>query len=212
MNIGSLFRGLLGDSKPGEAKSLELKEGQVVRGVVLSVSESGKEAVVQIQGTPVRAELETPLTPGQSMTLQVAPPGEGGLPVLKPMSMGEAALASPQSMGEALEQLGLKDAKAGKEIIQAIQSGGLPLTKETAAKLDAIMSAKPQGVATQEWLESAVLSMKRGLPVTAESVRGFSRRFLDRSCMNCWPSLRQSLTHGLSRKAMLSAGRRVPRF
>ncbi|WP_342561530.1 DNA ligase [Paenibacillus sp. FSL R7-0345] len=175
MNIGSLFRGLLGDSKPGEAKSLELKEGQVVRGVVLSVSESGKEAVVQIQGTPVRAELETPLTPGQSMTLQVAPPGEGGLPVLKPMSMGEAALASPQSMGEALEQLGLKDAKAGKEIIQAIQSGGLPLTKETAAKLDAIMSAKPQGVATQEWLESAVLSMKRGLPVTAESVRGLQQ-------------------------------------
>lgn len=61
MNIGTLIRGLLGDNKPGAAKSLELKEGQVVRGVVLSVSDSGKEAVVQIQGTPVRAELETPL-------------------------------------------------------------------------------------------------------------------------------------------------------
>lgn len=86
MNIGSMIRGLLGDSKPGAAKSLELKEGQVVRGVVLSVSDSGKEAVVQIQGTPVRAELETPLQVGQTMNLQVAPPGEGGLPVLKPVS------------------------------------------------------------------------------------------------------------------------------
>ncbi|MBY0010122.1 hypothetical protein [Paenibacillus typhae] len=175
MNIGSLFRGLLGDSRPGEAKSLELKEGQVVRGVVLSVSESGKEAVVQIQGTPVRAELETPLAPGQSMTLQVEPPGEGGLPVLKPLSPGEAALVSPQSMGEALESLGLKDAKAGKEIVIAMQTGGLPLTKETTAKLDAIMNAKPQGVPASEWLEAAVLSVKRGLPVTAESVKGLQQ-------------------------------------
>ncbi|MFD1906064.1 hypothetical protein ACFTAO_27005 [Paenibacillus rhizoplanae] len=44
MNIGSLVRGLLGDSKAGEAKSVELKEGQVVRGVVLSVSDSGKRS------------------------------------------------------------------------------------------------------------------------------------------------------------------------
>ncbi|WP_438492034.1 DNA ligase [Paenibacillus sp. IHBB 3054] len=175
MNIGSLIRGLLGDSKPGEAKSLELKEGQVVRGVVLSVSESGKEAVVQIQGTPVRAELETPLQPGQTLNLQVPPPGEGGLPVLKPVSLGESALASAQSMGEALESLGLSDSKAGREIIQAMQSGGLPLTKETAAKLDAVMNAKPQGVPTSEWLEAAVISVKRGLPVTAESVKGLQQ-------------------------------------
>ncbi|QSF42957.1 DNA ligase [Paenibacillus tianjinensis] len=175
MNIGSLIRGLLGDSKPGEAKTLELKEGQVVRGQVLSVSDSGKEAVVQIQGTSVRAELETPLQPGQTMMLQVAPPGEGGLPVLKPVSLGDATLSSPQMMGEALESLGLTDSKAGKEIIRAILSGGLPLTKETAAKLDAVMNAKPQGVPTSEWLESAVISVKRGLPVTAESVKGIQQ-------------------------------------
>ncbi|WP_379151262.1 DNA ligase [Paenibacillus sp. sgz5001063] len=175
MNIGSLIRGLLGDQKPGEPKAVELKEGQVVRGVVLSVSDSGKEAVVQIQGTPVRAELETPLQPGQTLNLQVAPPGEGGLPVLKPVSSGEAALASPQSMGEALESLGLTDSKAGKEIIQAMVSGGIPLTKETAAKLDAVMSAKPPNVPASEWLEAAVISVKRGLPVTAESVKGLQQ-------------------------------------
>ncbi|WP_054941100.1 hypothetical protein [Paenibacillus ihuae] len=175
MNIGSLIRGLLGDSKPGEAKALELKEGQVVRGLVLSVSDTGKEAIVQIQGTSVRAELETPLQPGQTVTLQVAPPGEGGLPVLKPVSLSDATLSSPQMMGEALESLGLSDSKAGKEIIRAILSGGMPLTKETAAKLDAVMNAKPQGVPTSEWLESAVISVKRGLPVTAESVKGIQQ-------------------------------------
>lgn len=175
MNIGSMIRGLLGDSKPGAAKSLELKEGQIVRGVVLSVSDSGKEAIVQIQGTPVRAELETPLQPGQTMNLQVAPPGEGGLPVLKPVSLGEAALVSTQSMGEALEMLGLTDSKAGSEIVKAMQSGGIALTKETAAKLDAVMNAKPAGVSTSEWLDAAVISVKRGLPVTAESVKGLQQ-------------------------------------
>ncbi|MFF2014748.1 DNA ligase [Paenibacillus sp. NPDC058177] len=173
MNIGSLIRGLLGDSKPGEPKSVELKEGQVVRGVVLSVSDSGKEAVVQIQGAPVRAELESPLQPGQTLNLQVAPPGENGLPVLKPVSPGQTTV--PQSMGEALESLGLSDAKAGREIVLAMQSGGLALTKETAAKLNMIMNAKPPGVPAEQWLEAAVISVKRGLPVTAESVRGLQQ-------------------------------------
>ncbi|KTD87532.1 hypothetical protein [Paenibacillus etheri] len=175
MNIGTLIRGLLGDHKPGAAKSLELKEGQVVRGVVLSVSDSGKEAVVQIQGTPVRAELETPLLPGETMNLQVGPPGEGGLPVLKPVSLGETVVVTPQSMGEALESLGLADSKAGREIVLAMQTGGVPLTKETAALLDAVMSAKPAGVPTSEWLDAAVISVKRGLPVTAESVKGLQQ-------------------------------------
>ncbi|MCL6603114.1 MAG: DNA ligase [Paenibacillus sp.] len=175
MNIGSMIRGLLGDSKVGEPKSLELKEGQIVRGVVLNVSESGKEAIVQIQGTPVRAELETPLQVGQTMNLQVSPPGEGGLPVLKPVSMGEAALVSPQSMGEALESLGLTDAKAGREIVLAMQSGGVALTKETAAQLNAAMNVKPVGVPTEQWLEAAVISVKRGLPVTADSIKGLQQ-------------------------------------
>ncbi|WP_052756003.1 hypothetical protein [Paenibacillus durus] len=173
MNIGSLIRGLLGDSKPGEAKTLELKEGQIVRGVVLGVSESGKEALVQIHGTPVRAELETPLQPGQSLNLQVGPPGDRGMPVLKPAPAGSSA--SPQTMGEALSALGLTDSKAGREIIQAMQAGELPLTKETAAKLNLIMGAKPANVPVQEWLEAAVIAEKRGLPVTPESVRGLQQ-------------------------------------
>lgn len=175
MNIGTLIRGLLGDSKPGAAKALDLKEGQIVRGVVLSVSDSGKEAVVQIQGTPVRAEVEVPLLPGETMNLQVGSPGEGGLPVLKPVSLGETALVTPQNMGEALESLGLTSSKAGRDIVLAMQSAGIPLTKENAAMLDAVMSAKPAGIETSEWLDAAVISMKRGLPVTAESVKGLQQ-------------------------------------
>lgn len=56
-----------------------------------------------------------------------------------------------------------------------MQSGGLGLTKETAAKLDAVMNAKPPGVPASEWLEAAVISVKRGLPVTAETVKGLQQ-------------------------------------
>lgn len=175
MNIGTLIRGLLGDSKPGAAKALDLKEGQIVRGVVLSVSDSGKEAVVQIQGTPVRAEVEVPLLPGETINLQVGTPGEGGLPVLKPVSLGETALVTPHNMGEALESLGLTSSKAGRDIVLAMQSAGIPLTKENAAMLNAVMSTKPAGIEASEWLDAAVISMKRGLPVTAESVKGLQQ-------------------------------------
>jgi len=194
VNIGSLIRGLLGDSKAGEPKSLELKEGQIVRGVVLSLSESGKEAVVQIQGTPVRAELETPLQVGQTLNLQVSPPGEGGLPVLKPVSLGEAALVSPQSMGEALDALGLTDSKAGREIVRAMQAGGLDLTRETAAKLNEVMSAKPAGVPAEQWLEAAVISVKRGLPVTAESVKGLQQAIFGPPLHELLSSLEEQIT------------------
>ncbi|MFD1774351.1 DNA ligase [Paenibacillus rhizophilus] len=192
MNIGSLIRGLLGDSKPGEAKTLELKEGQVVRGVVLSVSESGKEAVVQIQGTSVRAELETPLQQGQTLNLQVGPPGDQGLPVLKPAPAGIAT--SPQTMGEALDALGLSDSKAGREIIQAMQSGGLPLTKETAAKLNAVMEAKPANVPVKEWLEAAVISEKRGLPITPQSIRGLQQAIFGPQLHQLLSALEEQLT------------------
>ncbi|MRN56781.1 DNA ligase [Paenibacillus monticola] len=205
MNIGSLIRGLLGDNKLGEPKSLELKEGQIVRGVVLSVSDSGKEAVVQIQGTPVRAELETPLQPGQTLNLQVGQPGEGGLPVLKPVSLGEAALVSPQSMGEALESLGLGDSKAGREIIQAMHSGGLALTKETTAKLDAVMNAKPAGVPATEWLEAAVISVKRGLPVTTESVKGLQQAVFGPQLHQLLATLEESLSLWAGQEAGKSA-------
>ncbi|MFP4973938.1 DNA ligase [Paenibacillus sp. CN-4] len=174
MNIGSLIRGLIGDVKPGEPKALELKEGQVVRGVVLNVSEDGKEATVQIQGTPVKAELETPLQPGQSLALRVGAPGEHGLPVLQLAPSGDGEI-TPQNMGETLKQLGLTDAKLGREIITALRSAGLPLTPETAGQLQQVMNAKPAAVPAAEWLEAAVVSMKRGLPVTLESVKGLQQ-------------------------------------
>ena len=108
MNIGSLIRGLLGDTKAGDPKQLDMKTGQVVRGVVLSVSEDGQEAVVQIQGVKVRAALETPLQAGQATLLQVQPPAGNGMMVLKPLAESPYSALPTQSLSDVLSSLGLR--------------------------------------------------------------------------------------------------------
>lgn len=172
MNIGALIRGLLGQQKPGDAKTLDMKPGQVVRGVVMSLSEDGQEAVVQIQGVQVRAKLETPLRQGETALLQVQAQEEGGTPVLKPLSLAQGQVLSAGSMAEALEFAGMMDTKENRELLRALQTAGVPLTKENLAKLKEVLALKPPQVPAGEWSESAAIAFHRGLPVTPESVRG----------------------------------------
>ncbi|WFR61842.1 hypothetical protein P9222_26410 [Paenibacillus amylolyticus] len=171
MNIGSVIKGLLGDSKPGNAKPLELKEGQVVRGSVVSVSEDGGDAVLQIQGVQVRAKLETPLRPGETTLLQVQPPGENGITVMKPMS-GTLAELPQASLNNLLQDVGLPDTKGNRELLLAMQRSGLPLTKDNVAMVQNMMTSKPAQVPVEEWVQATGIAFQRGLPVTAETVKG----------------------------------------
>ncbi len=175
MNIGSLIRGLLGDSKPGDMKQLDVKTGQVVRGVVLNVSEDGTEADIQIQGVKVHAKVETPLQQGQATLLQVQPPAEDGAMVLKPLSDSPYTSISAKSMGEVLTAVGLTDTKANREMIQTLQASGVPLTKENVTLFKGIMMEKPPGVSSEQWLQSAAIAFQRGLPMSGESVRGLQQ-------------------------------------
>ncbi|MGO4729899.1 DNA ligase [Paenibacillus sp. 2KB_22] len=171
MNIGSVIKGLLGDSKPGNAKPLELKEGQVVRGSVISVSDDGGDAVLQIQGVQVRAKLETPLRPGETTLLQVQPPGENGITVMKPMA-GTLADLPQASLNNLLQDVGLPDTKGNRELLLAMQRSGFPLTKDNVAMVQNMMTAKPAQVPVEEWVQATGIAFQRGLPVTAETVKG----------------------------------------
>ncbi|WP_337032251.1 hypothetical protein [Paenibacillus illinoisensis] len=171
MNISSMIRGLLGDSKPGNAKPLELKEGQVVRGSVVSVSEDGGEAVLQIQGVQVRAKLETPLRPGETTLLQVQPPGENGVTVMKPLA-GTLSELPQASLNNLLQEVGLPDTKGNRELLLAMQRSGLPLTKDNVAMVQSMMTVKPAQVPVEEWVQATGIAFQRGLPITAETVKG----------------------------------------
>ena len=106
MNIGPLLRSMMGDVRTGEPKSLELRTGQVVRGTVLSVSEDGQDAVIQVQGVKLHAALETPLRSGETTLLQVQRESQEGLPVLKPMEMAANTMLSAASLAKTMESLG----------------------------------------------------------------------------------------------------------
>ncbi|MDH6669540.1 hypothetical protein M2277_000184 [Paenibacillus sp. LBL] len=198
MNIGSLIRGLLGEQKPGDAKTLELKPGQVVRGVVMNVSEDGQEALVQIQGVQVKAKLETPLRAGETALLQVQPPGEGGPAVLKPLSPTPGQPLSPSSMAEVLDFAGLPDTKENREMIKGMQTAGVPLTKENIAMFREALAVKPPMVPAAEWAESAAIAFHRGLPITPESVKGLHQAVFGPQLHQLLQSLEQQLASVIS--------------
>ena len=111
MNIGQLMRGLLGDVQAGDSKALELKVGQIVRGVIMQTMDNN-EAIVQINGTQVQAKLETALQSGQSTLLQVQPQSANGTLVLKMVDQ-QAAAFTDDSVKEWVKALAPARSKMG---------------------------------------------------------------------------------------------------
>ncbi|MGG4212310.1 DNA ligase [Paenibacillus sp. FSL L8-0638] len=193
MNIGSVFRGLLGDVKAGEAKKLDMQPGQVVRGVVLKVSEDGGEAVLQIQGSQVRAKLETPLQPGQTTTFQVQPASSSGMTVLKPLNDAANVPQQTVALTDILESVGLPDTAQNRELIQAMQKNGVPLTSENAASLQEALSKQSGNVQLGTFVQAAAVAFQRGLPLTAESINGLRQTMFGPPLNDLLSSLEQEL-------------------
>lgn len=188
MNIGSVIRGLMGDAKAGDSKKLELQTGQVVRGTVMQVSDDGNEAVIQIQGTQVRAKLETPLQAGQTTLLQVQPPGENGMALLKPLSQSPYLPLPSVSLSEVLKSVGLPDTADNRELIQLMQRNGIPLTQDNTKSLREVANQLlPGGAKLDTLVQSAAVALQRGLPMTPQSIAGLQQAIFG-------PSLDQLLT------------------
>jgi len=200
MNIGQMVRGLLGDVKPGEAKQVELKPGQVVRGVVTEVSEDGQEAVMNINGTQVKAKLETPLAPGQTTMLQVQPETENGLVVLKPLQSSPGVPIAEQSIGDVLKSVGLPDQKWARELVQLMQQNGVPITKETAEQMRTAMAQIPQGISQEDWLQASALAFKRGLPLTQETVKALHQVLFGKPLTQLLATLQLQLADALEQQ------------
>ncbi|MGZ9584656.1 DNA ligase [Paenibacillus marinisediminis] len=173
MNITSMVRGMMGDAKPGETRVLELKTGQQVRGIVQSVSENGKEAVVQINGVAVHAVLETPLQQGQATWMVVEGQQEDGMIMLKP-SDGPNAQPLP-TLADALKQAGLPDEPWARTLVLELQKNGIPLTRDTMERLGKAMQQKPPGVSLEQWMQAVAVAVKRQLPLTAAGISGLQQ-------------------------------------
>lgn len=168
MNVSQMMRGLLGEAVAGETRTMELKTGQVVRGVVLQVMENN-EALVNINGVQVRAKLELPLQAGQSAMLQVQPESNGSLIVLKGADPGTSALLE-DTLRDHAKQLGLPDQKWAVELVKNLRAEGFPFNRATAAAFQQAVAVMPPGENVEQWMNAAATAFKRGLPMTAATI------------------------------------------
>ncbi|QHW30085.1 flagellar hook-length control protein FliK [Paenibacillus rhizovicinus] len=168
MSIGQLIKGLVGDAQPSEGKAIELKVGQTVRGVLVKMT-GVEEGIIQINGTPVHAKLETPLEPGQAMLLQVQPESGDGTLVLK-QADPKSAVVAEAGVKEWMKALGLPDTKASADLVGELRKDGVVLTRELASQFKAALAAMPAGGDAQSWAKAAALAVRRGLPMTGATI------------------------------------------
>jgi len=191
MLIGQLMRGMLGEPQPDQAKALELRVGQIVRGVVLQLLD-GKDALVSLAGVQVRARLETPLTPGQSALLQVMPESTAGTIVLRQADAGTAQ-PGEAALRELMKLLGLPDKRWAAELALDLRRGGYPVNRETGEALRQAAAARPADVPEAEWMQAAATAWKRGLPVTESTVAALRQAMFGKPAGELLESLRGQL-------------------
>lgn len=169
MNISGLIRSFVGgDLQAAEPKKLELKAGEVVKGVVQQQLPND-EAILNISGVQVRAKLETPLKQGEVTMLQVQPESSSEQIVLKPLS-GSSVQIADSSMSELVKNIGLPDTAANRQLVQALHQAGIPLAKETIQAFAELQTKMPGTLKQEEWLPSAIIAFQKGVPLTPDSV------------------------------------------
>ncbi len=164
MNIGPMLRALMGDAVPTDSRSLELRIGQIVRGVLLEMLDN-EEALLNINGVQVRAKLDAEMPLGKGTLLQVQPGGAGGLVTLKPLNDATDALPE-EGLKDVLKSFGLSDQKWAMELVRGLKRDGYPIGKDTAANFNSAMAMKPSGVDAESWASAADVAFRRGLKPT----------------------------------------------
>ncbi|WP_434082557.1 hypothetical protein [Cohnella hashimotonis] len=170
MNIGSLMRAFMKDSQPTDVKALELRIGQIVRGVLIEMLD-GQDALMNINGVPVRAKLEAEMSVGQSTLLQVRPDSSTGLISLRPLTDVTQADATDETLArDGVKAFGLPEQPWSRELLRGLARDGYPVTRETADWFAQAASAKPPGADAKEWMNAAGVAFRRGLQPTETTI------------------------------------------
>ncbi|MCD9023339.1 hypothetical protein [Cohnella silvisoli] len=164
MNIGPMLRALMGEAQPADSRALELRIGQIVRGVLVELLEN-QEAMININGVQVRAKLDAEMPVGKSTLLQVQPGGVGGLVTLKPL-MDTSDVLPEEGLKDVLKTFGLPEQKWAMELLRGLKRDGYPIGRETAAFFNTAAALKPAGVDAASWSSASDVAFRRGLTPT----------------------------------------------
>lgn len=164
MNIGPMIRALIGDAQPTDARALELRIGQIVRGVLMEMLEN-QEAMININGVQVKAKLDAEMPLGKSTLLQVQATGNGGLVTLKPLADSSDTMPE-EGLKDVLKTFGLPEQKWAMELLRGLKRDGYPIGKEAAAFFREAATLKPAGVDSADWANASDVAFRRGLTPT----------------------------------------------
>jgi hypothetical protein len=192
VNISQMMRGLLGEVTNGETRAMELKVGQVVRGVVLQALDNN-EAIVGINGVQVRAKLEMALQPGQSAMLQVQPETNGSLILLKAVDLNTSGLLD-DTFREYAKLLGLPDQKWALALIRGLRQEGFAFNRTTAMAFQQAAAALPKGADAEQWMTAAATAFKRGMPMTATTISSLQQVMFGKPAHELLDQLQRQLT------------------
>lgn len=209
MNISGLARAALGNIQSSEAKTVELRPGQVVRGIVIELLDN-QEAVLSLNGVQIRAKLETPLTPGESTLLQVQQGMADGTIVMKPIAGPVVNDWSDSMFGEWLKQLGLKDTKENRMLLLGMKQAGLPITQENASRFTELLNGKARSIPLQEWSRAASIAVNKQLPLSAETVKSLHQVLFGPSILNLLEKLETGLSEWLGRSPLTLPANQTP--
>lgn len=199
MELLRLLSGLSRVAESRDANLVELKVGQVVRGVLLKML-SEQEGMVSIAGVQVRARLETPLKPGEATLLQVQPESAGSLVVLKPLTGSETPIAE-RSMADLLHWLGMKNTETNRQLLQIMHQAGMPIDKETVRVMQRIAELRPEGTDAGRWLAAASVANGKQLPLTRGTVLALHAVLFGKSPGEALHALRETLSAWLRSSA-----------
>lgn len=199
MNISHLMRSLLGEQTVGDSRTLELKVGQTVRGVVSQLLDNN-EAIVQIQGVQVRAKLESPLQAGQTAFLQVQPQSSGSTIIMKQVDPVAAGMLD-DTFRDIAKKFGLPDQKWAVELVKDLRQEGFTFNRATAAAFQQAASLLPPGANMEQWMQAAAAAFKRGMPMTAATISAMQQIMFGQPQHELLQSLRNMLSGALANQS-----------
>ncbi|MFC7061227.1 hypothetical protein [Halobacillus seohaensis] len=123
-SVAALFKALHQAGKSASKPTLQV--GQFISGKIVELLPKN-QAVVQLNGQNIKAQLDTPLTKGERYMLQVTSTND--LPYLKMVS--QKPMASSKTIVDLLKQAGLKASSGNIKMLQHLTKTGVPLTQGT---------------------------------------------------------------------------------
>lgn len=183
MNIEALLKSAMSNITLREPKALNLQAGQWIQGVLLKILTDG-EALIDLSGVQVRAQLETPMQPGQSTWLQVQPQSAPDRIRLKVMSNQEPE----QGWHELFTKMALKDSSENRHMIQFLMDNGLPIEKQNVARFSALMKSIGS---SPESFAALKMALKQGWPLTPGLISILKQGMEEASTAQLWQGINQ---------------------